>query len=54
MYHSQYVFEVTSANSYGSVRKLNSFGMRKRVNGSAQTCNVPWHRCSMKTIFQLS
>ena len=54
MSQSQYVFDVTSARSNGSVRRLNSFGTRSATNGSAQTCSVPWTRCSMNTIFQLS
>ena len=51
---SQYVFDVMSANSYGSVRRLKILGRRSRVNGSAQTCIVPVQRCSMNTSFQLS
>ena len=54
MYQSQYVFEVMSARSNGSVRRLNSFGTRSTVNGSAHNSSVPGRRCSMKTIFQLS
>ena len=54
MYQSQYVFEVMSARSNGSVRRLKSFGIRSGVNGSAHSASVPGDRCSMKTIFQLS
>ena len=36
MYQSQYVFEVVSARSKGSVRRLKSFGTRSAMNGSAQ------------------
>ena len=43
-----------SAYSNGSVRRLNSFGTRSGVNGSAQIRSVPWQRCSMNTIFQFS
>jgi len=48
------VFEVMSARSNGSVRRLNSFGTRSVTNGSAQICSVPCVRCSMNTTFQLS
>src|SRR5262249_41758283 len=44
---SQYVLEVTSARSNGSVRRLKSFGRRSATNGSAQICSVPCTRCSM-------
>ena len=43
-----------SARSNGSVRRLNSFGTRSAVNGSAHSPRVPCARCSMNTIFQLS
>ncbi len=43
-----------SARSNGSVRRLNSFGTRSTVNGSAQIPSVPCWRCSMNTIFQFS
>ena len=52
MYHSQYEFEVWSARSSGSVRRLKIFGILSLVNGSAQSCSVPWQRCSMNTTFQ--
>jgi hypothetical protein len=48
------VFDVTSARSNGSVRRLNSFGTRSGVKGSPQSAIVPGDRCSMNTIFQLS
>ena len=35
---SQYVFEVMSARSNGSMRRLKIFGTRSVANGSAQTC----------------
>ena len=54
MYQSQYVFEVVSARSNGSVRRLKSFGTRSGTNGSAHSSSVPRARCSMKTSFQLS
>ncbi len=54
MNQSQYVFDVMSARSNGSVRRLKIFGTRSVVNGSAQIWNVPWTRCSMNTTFQLS
>jgi hypothetical protein len=43
-----------SARSYGSVRRLKIFGTRNVVNGFAHSSKVPFARCSMKTIFQLS
>src|SRR5215469_9611511 len=51
---SQYVFEVISARSYGSVRRLKSFGKRNDTRGSCQIRKVPGIRCSMKVTFQLS
>ena len=54
MNQSQYVFDVMSARSNGSVRRLNIFGARSGVNGSNQICSVPWQRCSMNTTFQFS
>ena len=54
MNQSQYVFDVESARSNGSVRRLKIFGTRSAVNGSAQIRSVPCTRCSMNTIFQLS
>jgi hypothetical protein len=48
------VFDVMSARSNGSVRRLKSFGIRSATNGSAQTRRVPGARCSMNTTFQLS
>jgi len=35
MNQSYYVFDVMSARSKGSVRRLNSFGMRSGISGSA-------------------
>ena len=42
-----------SARSKGSVRRLKTLGMRRKVKGSAQIMTVPTQRCSAKTNFQL-
>src|SRR6185503_15566006 len=41
-----------SARSKGSIRRLNTFGARRQVNGLDHTSNPPGFRCSQNTIFQ--
>ncbi|KAF4279926.1 hypothetical protein CNMCM8686_008140 [Aspergillus fumigatus] len=51
---SLYWSEPMSARSYGSMRRLNTFGTRRHTNGSLQTAKPPGARCSQNTIFQFS
>ena len=49
---SSYWSETMSARSYGSMRRLKSFGMRRQVNGSYQTAKPPGFFISQNTAFQ--